>query len=205
MFRMQESYISAGKVYYAWKPCCYSLHCAIKCQSCSTTYLIPHPGHDLDLLVKQSFVCEGCGLEGSDFCYHCRTCVTNYHTLCNRMPLFVSCASHKYELKIQFAPPYGHDIGFRCYICKKTNSSRWLYRCDDCNFDVHLNCVFAAPTPQSPPEHEVIQSISAGVDPLRSDSRNSAGKLQSQNYQSLYEPVSLAMLGDAPFSWESRS
>ncbi|KDP24635.1 hypothetical protein JCGZ_25551 [Jatropha curcas] len=104
-----------------------------------------HPAeytHDLNLLLLPLFNCKACGFQGSGFCYNCRVCSCNYHTFCLKMPLQEFCASHQHLLKLEFSCPYEDIKGFRCDVCGNPGFDHWLYRCNDCEFDVHINCVY---------------------------------------------------------------
>ncbi|KAL6562774.1 hypothetical protein OROHE_005361 [Orobanche hederae] len=104
-----------------------------------------HKEHIFTLLPKPAypeglFNCDACGQTGKGFSYHCKPCGVDLHILCAVMPLALTCIHHPHELKLTFEPPYG-DKSFSCDICKIQVASRhWLYRCDPCGFDAHLNC-----------------------------------------------------------------
>ncbi|XP_047340352.1 uncharacterized protein LOC124943940 [Impatiens glandulifera] len=85
------------------------------------------------------FKCDACCKQGNGFSYHCGICTIDLHLLCASMPLSSSHHSHPHELRLSFFPPYKNK-GFSCDVCKNPGLNSWLYRCDHCEFDVHLNC-----------------------------------------------------------------
>lgn len=142
--------IVPGKDFYTCKACSFSLHRS--CFNMPRIYQHPaEPGHALNLLLLPSFVCKACGVQGSGFCYNCSVCSCSYHTLCLRMPFVESCASHEHLLKLEFSSPYDNCKGFRCDVCGDPGSDHWLYRCNECEFDVHINCIYSVPSPQFQP------------------------------------------------------
>ncbi|KAL6569759.1 hypothetical protein OROMI_014273 [Orobanche minor] len=93
--------------------------------------LLPNPAYPEGL-----FNCDACGQTGKGFSYHCKPCGVDLHILCAVMPLALTCIHHPHELKLTFG-----DKSFSCDICKIQVASRhWLYRCNPCGFDAHLNC-----------------------------------------------------------------
>ncbi|XP_050226829.1 protein VACUOLELESS GAMETOPHYTES-like [Mercurialis annua] len=141
--------ILAGKDFYTCKSCSFSLHRV--CYNMATVYNHPaEPGHHLNLILSPSFECKACGLRGSGFSYNCRICACNYHSLCLRMPLTESSAFHGHLLKLVVSPLYDNlpFKGFRCDVCGNPGSDHWLYSCKECEFDVHLNCIYSVPIPE---------------------------------------------------------
>ncbi|KAF2289503.1 hypothetical protein GH714_036694 [Hevea brasiliensis] len=57
-------------------------------------------------------------------------------------------ASHEHRLKLEFSSPYENCNGFCCDVCRNPGSDHWLYRCNECEFDVHISCVYSVPSPQ---------------------------------------------------------
>ncbi|KAJ9181189.1 hypothetical protein P3X46_009343 [Hevea brasiliensis] len=129
--------ILSGKDFYTCKACSFSLHRA--CYNMARLYQHPaEPGHDMNLLLLPSFECKACGNQGSGFCYNCSN--PSYSIMC--------IASHKHRLKLEFSSPYENCNGFRCDVCGNPGSDHWLYRCNECEFDVHISCVYSVPSPQ---------------------------------------------------------
>ncbi|XVF75923.1 hypothetical protein PTKIN_Ptkin13bG0225800 [Pterospermum kingtungense] len=89
-----------------------------------------------------SFNCNACGKLGRGFCYHCKDCQLVIHTLCINKPSSVNTSTHHHTLELCFSPPYSKKK-FQCDICKKLGSNHWLYRCDSCKYDVHMNCAMS--------------------------------------------------------------
>ncbi|XP_051147081.1 uncharacterized protein LOC127262444 [Andrographis paniculata] len=108
-------------------------------------FLLPDPAY-----AEGIFSCDACREPGSGFSYHCKPCGIDLHILCAAMPLSVSHACHVHELHLAFENPYGGKA-YSCDICKNEGSSNtWLYRCNSCEFDAHLNCTrtLQSPHPQ---------------------------------------------------------
>ncbi|KAL3815032.1 hypothetical protein ACJIZ3_016300 [Penstemon smallii] len=63
------------------------------------------------------------------------------------MPLSVTNTLHAHRLNLTFESPYGTK-SFSCDICKRNGADHWLYRCDSCGFDAHLNCARTVQAPQ---------------------------------------------------------
>ncbi|MCL7031723.1 hypothetical protein MKW94_005548 [Papaver nudicaule] len=130
--------------------------------------LINHPCHSkhpLSLLSAAPypdgiFNCDACNRSDTGFCYHCKECNVDLHIHCASLPLSLNHNSHpQHPLSLTFLIPYPTN-DFSCDICKNTGSKCWLYRCNACLFDVHLNCAtgsasiqrsVSAQTPQSQP------------------------------------------------------
>ncbi|KAF8043779.1 hypothetical protein BT93_A1947 [Corymbia citriodora subsp. variegata] len=152
--------IIAGKDYYACRACPFFLH-----RLCfNMPELVQHPadpGHDLNVLLTPCFHCRACGHQGTGFSYHCHLCQVQYHSLCLLMPLVKRSHYHDHELHLKFSPPYSDSQGFRCDLCRSTGSNHWLYRCDACEFDLHLSCSSAASAP-NPPHQPLAVTASNG-------------------------------------------
>ncbi|GFQ01285.1 hypothetical protein PHJA_002272400 [Phtheirospermum japonicum] len=132
---------------YSCTACNYFLH--IKC-----FFEIPkklkihfHKKHALTLHPKPAYrearyKCDACGETGRGLCYQCVQCGIDLHTLCATMPLHVTHASHKHKLNRTYGSSSSSYATrkFWCGICKSSGSSHWIYRCELCGFDAHLNC-----------------------------------------------------------------
>jgi len=131
---------------YSCKPCNFTLH--ISCTQMPTLITHPcHPIHPLTLFSTPvypggSFNCDGCGLQGNGFNYHCTTCDFDVHMMCATNPLSLAHQSHPHQLNLAFYPPY-QTKGFSCDICHKIGSNHWLYRCSACEFDAHMKCAMS--------------------------------------------------------------
>ncbi|XP_073126206.1 protein VACUOLELESS GAMETOPHYTES-like [Henckelia pumila] len=92
------------------------------------------------------FKCDACGIQGDGFSYHCSPCGTDLHSICASLPMTLSHNCHQqHYLSLTFSAPYAGNA-FSCDICKRVGSKTWLYRCNLCEFDVHLTCVAMIPT-----------------------------------------------------------
>lgn len=142
--------IQATGSVYTCKSCNFFLH--IECSQMPQQ--INHPfdkKHHFTLLPtpvypEGNFRCDSCGETGDGFSYHCESCSTDLHILCAVLPQCVAHWSHHHQLELQFSSPYPSK-SFRCDICKNIGANQWLYRCDTCGFDAHMNCAKL----QSPP------------------------------------------------------
>ncbi|XP_028808694.1 uncharacterized protein LOC114763239 [Neltuma alba] len=135
--------VAPGKSYYGCKSCAFCLH--YFCYKLPIITQHPaHSSHDLVLLLVPSssaasngtVKCLACGHHITAFCYHCAECSIYFHAFCLALPLSLSTAYHPHKLKLEFSPPYD----FFCDVCKKTSYNGWLYRCNLCEFDMHLAC-----------------------------------------------------------------
>lgn len=158
---------------YVCSSCNYYLHKACSQMPQNKKHQVD-PQHNLTLLSSPvynggAFKCNACGDHGKGFCYHCKECEIDLHTLCAHMPPSVNINSHHHTLSLCFSPPY-QKKAFQCDICKGSGSNHWLYRCELCNFDAHLNCAIcniqtkaASGIQQMPPEqqdHQLVRSRS---------------------------------------------
>ncbi|KAI6685931.1 hypothetical protein NL676_031844 [Syzygium grande] len=139
--------------YFACATCNFSLH-----RYCSgLPRRIYHPSdsnHELILILSPSFHCKACGTPGSGFSYNCNICLGDIHSLCAMKPLSATHDSHPHRLTLEFTPPYEGEGGFRCDICERPGSDQWLYRCQQCEYDVHLHC---SKSQGGPEVHNIIQ------------------------------------------------
>ncbi|KAK6941927.1 DC1 [Dillenia turbinata] len=157
--------ISAGRTYYTCRTCnfaldniCYNMPASLQHRA--------HPYHGALILVPSpSFECRACGLYGSGFSYNCSLCHFHYHNLCLLKPDSVQHISHTHPLKLEFSPPYDNPKAFCCDSCGNIGYDQWLYRCKDCEFDVHLQCVTASKEPESQGNQEKRNTIwsNAGI------------------------------------------
>ncbi|KAI4386284.1 hypothetical protein MLD38_004229 [Melastoma candidum] len=128
-----------GTPFLSCRACAFYLHR----ECCDFPKRIRHPADDhvlvLDTSGAASFLCKACGSSGNGFAYRCTTCCQDFHCVCTAKALSVTDTSvHKHELKLCFKPPYGGENGFRCDLCGQASYS-WLYCCQACHFDVHVD------------------------------------------------------------------
>ncbi|XP_073313849.1 uncharacterized protein [Primulina huaijiensis] len=156
------------------------------------------------------FKCDACGIQGDGFSYHCSPCGTDLHSICASLPMILTHNCHQHQLSMTFSAPYAGNA-FSCDICKRVGSKTWLYRCNSCEFDVHLTCVAKIPSstphkhqmiPQSP-QHNLPRSISdrpnmythnTGVHGVARPPHHSASMGNPQN-QFVTTPYSAAAMG----------
>ncbi|XP_077246162.1 uncharacterized protein LOC143886065 [Tasmannia lanceolata] len=133
---------------YTCKTCNYTLH--ITCSQMPRRISHPvDPKHSLTLFPSPvypegTFKCNACGQLGTGFCFHCTECDLDIHIICASRQLSVKHGAHHHTLNLTFSPPY-NEKAFKCDICNETSSNNWLYRCDLCQFDAHMNCTIAKP------------------------------------------------------------
>ncbi|KAL5721728.1 hypothetical protein ACHQM5_005336 [Ranunculus cassubicifolius] len=135
--------LKPSKLVYACESCNFILH--IPCSQMPK--LINHPAdpnHTFTLLAQPAystglFRCDACGNNGDGFNYHCSTCGIDLHIICATMPLSLAHQTHPCPLNLVFSPDPSQD--FSCDVCHGEGSSNhWVYRCNPCGFNAHLNC-----------------------------------------------------------------
>lgn len=139
----------SGSLFYTCVSCNFYLHKA--CSNLPRT--LKHQcdqSHNLVLLSSPAypegvFKCNACDSNGNGFSYHCPECQLDLHVVCASMPPLIDHIAHGHKLGLCFRPPYENQ-GFSCDICKKPGSNQWLYRCDLCDFDAHMECASAKTT-----------------------------------------------------------
>ncbi|MQM10039.1 hypothetical protein Taro_042926 [Colocasia esculenta] len=129
---------------YACRACNYYLHASCA-QMSELIRHRAHPDHPLDLLPVSAypdgcFDCDACGGNGTGFSYHCGDCGLDFHPLCASAPASVTHQGHPHALTLAFSLPPRYTMGFTCDVCGGKGSKCWLYRCADCEFDVHMSC-----------------------------------------------------------------
>lgn len=87
--------------------------------------------------------CNACVKLGTGFCYHCKDCQLDIHTLCIYKPSSVNTSTHHLPQQICFSRPAYIENKFQCDICKQFCSNHWLFRCDFCKYDVQMNCAMS--------------------------------------------------------------
>lgn len=194
--------IQATGSVYTCKTCNFFLH--IECSQMPKQ--ITHPfdkEHTFTLLPKPiypegNFRCDACGETGDGFCYHCKSYGTDLHILCAVLPQCVTHWSHHHQLELQFSSPYP-DNSFCCDICKTVGANQWLYSCNTCGFDAHLNCTKLQTPPHQSYFHHQRQTTSTnsrsapqqhqpfgvgehhqqGVDPMNQGINNETSSLET--------------------------
>ncbi|KAL2515163.1 Cysteine/Histidine-rich C1 domain family protein [Forsythia ovata] len=140
--------LEASGIMYTCTPCNFSLHTA--CTQFPKLITHPsHPGCNLTLLPVSTyhggkFNCDACNRHGEGFSYHCVKCDYDLHVVCAKNPLKITHRAHSCPLQLTFKNPY-EAKGFSCDICRQIGVKQWLYRCNSCEFDVHLDCTMAMP------------------------------------------------------------
>ncbi|XP_056165064.1 uncharacterized protein LOC130137541 [Syzygium oleosum] len=110
-----------------------------------------HPVVLTKLYSTNETLCAGCRiniLPGEDF-FTCMPCHFFLHKRCSELPS-TTHDSHPHLLILKFKTPYEGEEGFRCDLCAQPGTNQWLYCCQQCHYDVHLNCA----QPQTGPNFE---------------------------------------------------
>ncbi|EYU41772.1 hypothetical protein ABFS82_10G027500 [Erythranthe guttata] len=124
--------------------CDFDLHdyCAT-CPRHLTSYM--HKTHALELMMRKgqshrvhNRVCDICKDPVEGLFYRCEVCGFDVHPLCTQLPEKLHHALHKsHRLTLRSSRAAGS-----CAVCRTPcGSATWRYRCDDCNFDIHLECI----------------------------------------------------------------
>ncbi|KAL8062127.1 hypothetical protein ABFX02_02G125900 [Erythranthe guttata] len=144
---------AAAAAVYTCRPCNFILH-----QKC---YQMPqkmnHPYDKTHALVLQPkpvyaegvFRCDACGNEGGGFSYTCGPCGVDLHTTCAFLAAELPHHCHHHPLSLTYSAPYEGNT-FSCDVCKMITSQTWMYRCNGCEFDVHVTCVAKVIPPPRP-------------------------------------------------------
>ncbi|GLT35262.1 hypothetical protein SLA2020_097300 [Shorea laevis] len=128
------------------------------CHRCSEIDFITkhevHAQHFLFCDEDHKGPCSGCGKEMGDYggyrCTlaeeeeNCKFFALDYR--CLTRPLTAEYRFHHHPLKLTYEDPYKDDDGdpfqHMCEICEDRRDPRlWFYRCDECDFDAHPDCV----------------------------------------------------------------
>ncbi|GLU00069.1 hypothetical protein SLE2022_174630 [Rubroshorea leprosula] len=128
------------------------------CLSCSKIpFITTHGGHAQHSLFcdrDHKGQCSGCGEEMGNYggykCTlaeeeeNCKFFALDYR--CMTRPLTAEHRFHHHRLKLTYEDPYKDDDGdpfqHMCEICEDRRDPKlWFYRCDECDFDAHPDCV----------------------------------------------------------------
>ncbi|XP_044447468.1 uncharacterized protein [Triticum aestivum] len=106
-----------------------------------------HPQHPLATCYyseASNFHCAACERRVTGDGYRCRKreCAFHIHEACAKLPFQTSLDQHCLTLTEAAGSR-------RCYVCGQ-NARRYVYRCQSCDFNVHLGCV---PQPQPRPQN----------------------------------------------------
>ncbi|GLT35261.1 hypothetical protein SLA2020_097290 [Shorea laevis] len=127
------------------------------CLSCSAIPFITtheaHAQHSLFCDRDHKGQCSGCGEEMGNYggykCTlaeeekNCKFFALDYR--CLTLPLTAEHRFHHHPLKLTYQDPYkddGDPFQHLCEICEDRRDPKlWFYRCDECDFDAHPDCV----------------------------------------------------------------
>ncbi|KAG0616856.1 hypothetical protein M758_5G146300 [Ceratodon purpureus] len=104
-------------------------------------------GHALEFLpqvpssAKFGRHCNLCWEDIVDEHYHCRSCDFDAHSHCSRLEIKVNVIFHKHPLQLLVRSYYNGDPDAVCCFCEESlQHSEWVYRCEQCDFDMHAHC-----------------------------------------------------------------
>ncbi|CAK9179585.1 unnamed protein product [Ilex paraguariensis] len=122
--------------FYGCRQCNYFVH--LGCAHLPEEVQHPsHPEHLLELgrftNIYSLFRCGCCTLYSNGFFYECQTCNFQVDIKCAFLPSTIKHESHKHPL-LQTEGSH--------HVCKSCNheSSRFIFRCDTCNFNLDYDC-----------------------------------------------------------------
>ncbi|KAG0577469.1 hypothetical protein KC19_5G158600 [Ceratodon purpureus] len=88
-----------------------------------------------------TYTCNICrqGIDG-EF-YHCATCQFDAHPHCVEIKKKANVFFHDHTLHLLVQNFYINDPQAVCHFCEESmQESEWVYRCEQCDFDVHAQC-----------------------------------------------------------------
>ncbi|GLT35255.1 hypothetical protein SLA2020_097230 [Shorea laevis] len=154
------------KLYFNCKFCKYScsgFYCYEKgdgiCLRCGEIDFITkheaHAQHSLFCDREHKGPCSGCGEEMGNYNGGYRCTLAEEEEKCKFFALDYRCLTrpltaehrfHHHPLKLTYEDPYKDDDGdpfqHMCEICEDRRDPKlWFYRCDECDFDAHPDCV----------------------------------------------------------------
>ncbi|KAK6943022.1 DC1 [Dillenia turbinata] len=136
---------------YRCHPCNFDLHdyCA-ECPPSLNSFM--HPNHPLQLMLYEpqhrARFCNVCFNPIGGLYYHCNLCQFDLHPLCTKLPQHVRHSLHPHHyLTLQTAPNPN-----QCAVCRNF-CTNWRYRCADCNFDIHIDCILVPYANNRPTGH----------------------------------------------------
>ena len=109
---------------------------AISCACGRALEILPQsPYHD------GSFECNICSEKGDEEVYHCETCQFDAHPACAEIKDNVKVAFHDHTLHLLVQNYHNDNPDAICYLCEESvQDSEWVYRCEQCDFDLHALC-----------------------------------------------------------------
>ncbi|XP_050383228.1 uncharacterized protein LOC126800003 [Argentina anserina] len=135
----------SGKFSYKCEPCDFDvdLQCA---PVISNIKYLQHFSHEHALIFvedpekregKSLVVCKGCGerVLGPSYCCSRFLCHYTLHKSCVELPNEMHHPIHRKHPLMLLSGRY-----YRCDICRRSHSNLFSYRCEDCDFDLDLQC-----------------------------------------------------------------
>ncbi|KAG0566741.1 hypothetical protein KC19_7G084300 [Ceratodon purpureus] len=106
-------------------------------------------GRALELLPQppSRYTCWRCDIcwedweDGDGKVFHCETCQFDTHFNCAKIKNKVSVFFHHHPLHLLIRNYYKNNPDSICRFCEEsTQDCDWVYRCEECDFDVHALC-----------------------------------------------------------------
>lgn len=101
-------------------------------------------GHELELLPQPRFttgLCDVCREDLQGSIYHCDICHFDAHQNCAGIKVKVNVFFHHHSLHLLVQNYYSNAPDTTCRVCEESvQDSKWVYRCERCDFDVHAIC-----------------------------------------------------------------
>ena len=109
--------------------------------------ILPCPsGHTLELLREVSYTsgcaeCNICRLFVLGDIYHCGICQFDAHPKYVEIEDKVEVFFHHHPLHLLIQYYYNSNLDALCHLCEEpVQQSVWVYRCEECDFDIHALC-----------------------------------------------------------------
>lgn len=99
--------------------------------------------HELELYKHDSFLCTMCSKDTytEDVIYHCQICQFDAHPDCAEIKNDVKVFFHDDPLHLLGEHHYNNYPDAACSFCwESLQETKWIYRCEECDYDVHAQC-----------------------------------------------------------------
>ncbi|KAG0577288.1 hypothetical protein KC19_5G145400 [Ceratodon purpureus] len=91
--------------------------------------------------VFQGCTCNLCWKPIKGNIYHCEICLFDAHSYCAKIKDKVKATIHDHYLHLLVQNDYSDEPDAICCLCEESlQESEWVYRCEECDFDVHAMC-----------------------------------------------------------------
>ena len=95
-----------------------------------------------ELLYVGLVCCDICGEDAVGRAYHCQICQFDAYEDCAELKDEVKVPFHDHDpIHLLFQHYYNNNPNVICGFCEDSlQDSKWVYRCEECDFDVHAFC-----------------------------------------------------------------